>query len=61
VLYSHLILNDYLQQRLPEKMVACRTTVSAWNGRRRALGPFDQGAAYFALRERPNTHGRQPQ
>jgi len=23
VLYSHLVLNDYLQQRLPEKMVAC--------------------------------------
>lgn len=23
VLYSHLVLNDYLQQRLPERMVAC--------------------------------------
>lgn len=23
VLYSHLVLNDYLQQRLPEKMVSC--------------------------------------
>jgi prepilin-type N-terminal cleavage/methylation domain-containing protein len=23
ILYTHLVLNDYLQQRLPEKMVAC--------------------------------------
>jgi prepilin-type N-terminal cleavage/methylation domain-containing protein len=23
ILYSHLVLNDYLQQRLPEKMVVC--------------------------------------
>jgi prepilin-type N-terminal cleavage/methylation domain-containing protein len=55
VLYSHLVLNDYLQQRLPEKMVACP------EDRIRLLwqevtppGDPSQGANFFALAERPN-------
>jgi prepilin-type N-terminal cleavage/methylation domain-containing protein len=55
VLYSHLVLNDYLQQRLPEKMVACP------EDRVRLLwqevtppGDPSQGANFFALAERPS-------
>ncbi len=55
MLYSHLVLNDYLQQRLPEVMVACPEDRLRLEWQEAgALGPFDQGAAYFALRERPN-------
>jgi prepilin-type N-terminal cleavage/methylation domain-containing protein len=57
VLYLHLVLNDYLQQRLPEPMVACpedRIRL-AWQdtGRVAQTDPSDQGAAYFRLIERP--------
>jgi prepilin-type N-terminal cleavage/methylation domain-containing protein len=55
VLYSHLVLNDYLQQRLPEKMVVCP------EDRIRLLwqevtppGDPSNGANYFALAERPS-------
>jgi prepilin-type N-terminal cleavage/methylation domain-containing protein len=54
VLYLHLVLNDYLQQRLPEPMVACpedRIRLQ-WQDAGRS-GPIDSGAAYFALSERP--------
>jgi prepilin-type N-terminal cleavage/methylation domain-containing protein len=61
VLYLHLVLNDYLQQRLPEPMVACpddRIRL-AWQetGRIAQTVPGDQGAAYFALVERPAGSG----
>jgi len=54
VLYGHLILNDYLQQRLPERMVLCpedRVRVS-WQDA--VAGNINApGAAFFALSERP--------
>jgi prepilin-type N-terminal cleavage/methylation domain-containing protein len=57
VLYSHLALNDYLQQRLPEPMVACpedRVRL-AWQaaGLVAQTDPNDQGTALFNLTERP--------
>src|SRR5688572_30794884 len=61
VYYLHLVLNDYLQQRLPEPMVVCpddRIRL-AWQetGRIAQRDPADQGAAYFALVERPGGSG----
>jgi prepilin-type N-terminal cleavage/methylation domain-containing protein len=54
VLYSHLVLNDYLQQRLPEPMVACpEDRLRRMWQEAGASGSADQGAAYFALFERP--------
>jgi prepilin-type N-terminal cleavage/methylation domain-containing protein len=57
VLYAHLVLNDYLQQRLPEAMVVCpedRIRLS-WQeaGRVAQTDPADQGQAFFNLIERP--------
>ncbi len=55
VMYSHLVLNDYLQQRLPEKMVVCPADRHRLNWQEAGQsGPIDQGAAYFALTDRPN-------
>jgi prepilin-type N-terminal cleavage/methylation domain-containing protein len=61
VLYLHLVLNDYLQQRLPEPMVVCpedRVRLQ-WQetGRIAQTDPADQGAAYFRLVERPAGSG----
>jgi prepilin-type N-terminal cleavage/methylation domain-containing protein len=61
VLYLHLVLNDYLQQRLPEQMVVCpddRIRL-AWQdaGRIAQTDPSDQGQAYFRLIERPAGSG----
>ncbi len=61
VLYLHLVLNDYLQQRLPEPMVVCpedRIRL-AWQeaGRTAQRDPADQGQAYFNLVERPAGSG----
>jgi prepilin-type N-terminal cleavage/methylation domain-containing protein len=57
VLYLHLVLNDYLQQRLPEPMVVCPDDRIRllWQetGRIAQTDPADQGAAYFRLIERP--------
>jgi len=57
VLYAHLVLNDYLQQRLPEQMVICPEDRirTAWQdaGRIAQTDPADQGNAFFALIERP--------
>jgi prepilin-type N-terminal cleavage/methylation domain-containing protein len=63
VLYLHLVLNDYLQQRLPEPMVVCpddRLRLT-WQeaGRVAQTDPADRGAAYFALRERPGGNGNE--
>jgi prepilin-type N-terminal cleavage/methylation domain-containing protein len=57
VLYLHLVLNDYLQQRLPEPMVVCpddRVRLT-WQeaGRIAQNDPADQGDAFFRLVERP--------
>ncbi|MGE3109549.1 MAG: type II secretion system protein [Phycisphaerales bacterium] len=54
ILYSHLALNDYLQQRLPERMVVCpddRVRL-AWQDAVLS-SPENPGAAFFALTERP--------
>jgi prepilin-type N-terminal cleavage/methylation domain-containing protein/prepilin-type processing-associated H-X9-DG protein len=42
VLYSHLVLQDYLAARLPEKMVVCSEDV--WRHRWQNWQEFDQGA-----------------
>jgi type II secretory pathway pseudopilin PulG len=54
VLYSHLVLNDFLQQRLPEPMVACPEDRIRllWQASEPA-GSDDNGAGFFALVERP--------
>jgi prepilin-type N-terminal cleavage/methylation domain-containing protein len=55
VLYSHLILNDYLQQRLPEKMVACpEDRIRLLWQQVSPTGDPSQGANFFALAERPS-------
>jgi prepilin-type N-terminal cleavage/methylation domain-containing protein len=54
VLYSHLVLNDFLQQRLPEPMVACpEDRVRLLWQASEPIGANDNGAGYFALAERP--------
>jgi prepilin-type N-terminal cleavage/methylation domain-containing protein len=58
VLYSHLVLNDFLQQRLPEKMVVCPEDRIRLSWQEAAYnGAADQGAAFFALVERPAGNG----
>lgn len=54
VLYSHLTMNDYLQQRLPEKMVICPEDRirSAWQDAV-SQNPTDPNGPFFALSERP--------
>ncbi len=51
VMYSHLILNDYLQQRLPEPMVVCPEDKlrSLWHDTIRGLAPAQAAAAFAAL------------
>ena len=44
VLYSHLILNDYLGQRLPEPMVVCPADEHRSNWQIKPRSNFDQGA-----------------
>lgn len=54
ILYSHLVLNDYLQQRLPERMVACpddRNLLDWQDGVQANPAMPDQG--FFALSNRP--------
>jgi len=59
VLYSHLTMNDYLQQRLPERMVVCpedRIRI-AWQDA--VASHLDApGPAYFDIFERPNNTAR---
>jgi prepilin-type N-terminal cleavage/methylation domain-containing protein len=60
ILYNHLVLNDFLQQRLPEPMVACpedRIRL-AWQASEPA-GTDDNGAGFFALVERPAGNANQ--
>ena len=54
ILYNHLVLNDFLQQRLPEVMVACPEDRIRllWQASEPA-GSDDHGAGFFALVERP--------
>jgi prepilin-type N-terminal cleavage/methylation domain-containing protein len=51
VLYSHLILNDYLQQRLPEPMVVCPEDKLRllWHDAVRGKTPAAARAAFLAL------------
>lgn len=61
VWYLHLVLNDYLQQRLPEPMVVCpedRVRL-LWQeaGRIAQTDPSDRGQAFFRLTERPAGNG----
>ncbi len=51
VMYSHLILNEYLQQRLPEPMVICPEDRlrELWQQTIRGLKPTDAAAAFLAL------------
>jgi prepilin-type N-terminal cleavage/methylation domain-containing protein len=51
VLYTHLILNDYLQQRLPEPMVVCPEDKLhlLWHDTIRGLPPAAAAAAFLAL------------
>jgi prepilin-type N-terminal cleavage/methylation domain-containing protein len=51
VLYSHLILNDYLQQRLPEPMVVCPDDKLRllWHDTVRNKTPAQARAAFLAL------------
>jgi prepilin-type N-terminal cleavage/methylation domain-containing protein len=51
VLYSHLILNDYLQQRLPEPMVVCPDDKIRllWHDTVRNKTPAQAHAAFLAL------------
>jgi prepilin-type N-terminal cleavage/methylation domain-containing protein len=44
VLYSHLVLQDYLAQRLPEPMVACPSDRHRVNWQKEPRRFFDQGA-----------------
>jgi len=61
VLYSHLILNDYLQQRLPEPMVTCPEDKlrELWHDTIRGLPPAQAAAAFLALplSQRPPVDG----
>jgi prepilin-type N-terminal cleavage/methylation domain-containing protein len=63
VLYSHLILNDYLQQRLPEPMVVCPEdkTRLLWHDTVRGKPAAQARAAFLALPDtlRPPTDGDQ--
>ncbi|MGE3106957.1 MAG: type II secretion system protein [Phycisphaerales bacterium] len=54
ILYSHLVLNDYLQQRLPEKMVACPgdRVRNLWQDAVVQV-PGDPNGPFWALAERP--------
>jgi prepilin-type N-terminal cleavage/methylation domain-containing protein len=58
VIYSHLILNDYLQQRLPEQMVACPEDKLRllWQEAVRGKPPAEARAAFLAipLTQRPD-------
>lgn len=59
VIYSHLTMNDYLQQRLPERMVICpedRVRVQ-WQDAVSA-NLEDPATAYFNIFERPNNTSR---
>jgi len=51
VMYSHLILNDYLQQRLPEPMVVCPEDKlrELWHDTIRGLEPTQAASAFLAL------------
>lgn len=51
VSYSHLILNDYLGQRLPEPMVTCPEDRLRllWQETIRGLAPAEAAAAFLAL------------
>jgi prepilin-type N-terminal cleavage/methylation domain-containing protein len=51
VIYSHLVLNDYLQQRLPEPMVACPEDKLRllWQETVRGKAPLEARAAFLAL------------
>jgi len=54
VIYSHLTMNDYLQQRLPERMVICPEDRVRTLWQDTVTGnPENPGAAFFALSERP--------
>ena len=60
VLYSHLVLQDYLASRLPEKMVACPEDVNRLNWQKDPIGLFDQGF-WLPLQEPPtDTNKRWP-
>ncbi|MBC7771999.1 MAG: type II secretion system protein [Pyrinomonadaceae bacterium] len=54
VIYSHLTMNDYLQQRLPEKMVVCPEdrVRNAWQDAVTG-NPDNPRQAFFDLVERP--------
>ncbi|MFG0285094.1 MAG: type II secretion system protein, partial [Phycisphaerales bacterium JB039] len=43
VLYTHLVIQDYLAARLPEKMVVCPEDVNRLNWQKDPTGLFDQG------------------
>jgi prepilin-type N-terminal cleavage/methylation domain-containing protein len=60
VLYSHLVLNDFLQQRLPEPMVCCAedATRLRWQASQ-PPGSIDSNE-YFAIAERPNFPSQSP-
>lgn len=55
VLYSHLVLNDYLQQRLPEKMVVCPEDKHRLEWQESVLNESDRNAlpSFYALPNRP--------
>ncbi len=55
ILYSHLVMNDYLQQRLPEKMVACPDdrVRNLWQDASQQV-PGDPDTPFFNLVERPD-------
>lgn len=58
ILYSHLVLNDYLQQRLPERMVACPEDRNRLAWQDAVSGNRDNPSqAYFAITERPAGNG----
>lgn len=58
LMYTHLVLNDYLQQRLPEPSVVCPEDVQrlSWQAAVRGLAPAEAAAAFLALppSQRPN-------
>ena len=63
VLYLHLVLNDYLQQRLPEPMVACpddRIRLAWQDAARTDQAMGLDGTTYFSLYERPQPNTRDP-
>lgn len=55
ILYSHLVMNDYLQQRLPEKMVACPDdrVRNVWQDAVLQV-PGDPNGPFWAVSERPD-------